>query len=83
LVDVNEALRQNTPPPTGYLARRFGGVSLPLEVLPSAAGFYLGTRDHDGTPYSRESEEYWATCEEAEAALKAGKLGAWTQRPAP
>jgi hypothetical protein len=26
-----------------------------LEVLESAAGFYLGYRDEDGLPYSRES----------------------------
>jgi hypothetical protein len=68
---------------TGYLARTFGGVSLPLEVLPSAAGYYLGTLDHDGMPYSRESEEYWKTREEAEAALNSPSPQAWTQRPNP
>lgn len=37
------------------------------EVLPSTAGYYLGTRDHDGMPNSQESE----TREDASAALTA------------
>jgi hypothetical protein len=65
---------------TGYLAREFGGVSLPLEVLPSPVGHYLGTLDHDGAPYSRESEEYWKSREDAEAALNDPSPRAWTQR---
>jgi hypothetical protein len=28
----------------------------PLEILESPAGFFLGFRDADGSPYSRETE---------------------------
>lgn len=52
------------------------GLSLPLQVLSSAAGHYIGTAA-DGIPYSRESVEYFASAELASAALEAG---AWTQR---
>lgn len=69
------------PGPRGQIARQFGGVSLPLEVMRSAAGFYLGT-SQDDMPYSRESAEYWPTYEAAEAALDAGP-DAWTQRDHP
>ena len=48
-----------------------------IEVLKSAAGYYLGTTDGDGTPYSRESSDYWATAELARAALESG---AWQGR---
>jgi hypothetical protein len=67
--------------PIGYLAQEFGGVSLPLEALPSAAGWYLGTRDSDGAPYSRESAEYWRSRDQAEAALN--NPSSWTQRRHP
>jgi len=67
----------------GYLARKFGRVSLPLEVLKSAAGYYIGTLDEAGAPYSRESEEYWQTFEEAERALNHPEPDAWTQRLTP
>jgi hypothetical protein len=67
--------------PKGQIARDFGGVSLPLEVMQSARGFYLGT-SQDGMPYSRESAEYWPTHELAEKALDAGE-DAWTQRDHP
>ena len=49
---------------------------LVFEVLESAAGFYIGTACDCG-PYTRESEEYYRTYEEAEAALEAGT---WTVR---
>lgn len=49
---------------------------LPLEVLRSAAGFYIGTAC-DGIPVSRESVEYFRS---REAALSALATGAWTQR---
>lgn len=65
----------------GYLAQEFGGVSLPLEALPSAAGWYLGTLDEGGAPYSRESVEYWKTRTQAEAALH--DSSSWTQRRHP
>jgi hypothetical protein len=38
----------------GHLALIYAGKFLPLEVLHSAAGHYIGTRDSEG-PVSRES----------------------------
>lgn len=63
----------------GWLAETFGKRQLPVEVCASEAGFYLGTRDGNGEPFSRESV-YWVTREEAERALRTGN---WTQRPTP
>lgn len=63
----------------GWLARQWCGMDLELRVLKSEAGYYLGTADESG-PVSRESDEYWPSCEEAETALD---RDAWTQRPAP
>lgn len=40
----------------------------PLQVLKSAAGYYIGYLDTDGCPYSRESG-YFPTQEAAQAAL--------------
>lgn len=51
----------------GQLALRDGAL-LPLRVLNSAAGFYIGTWGEDG-PCTRESEEYWLTAEKAQHAL--------------
>lgn len=67
----------------GELALRFGGLTLPLRVLQSAAGYYLGTLDEDGMPYSRESVAYWRKPEEAEATLKDTSSKSWTQKPNP
>jgi hypothetical protein len=64
---------------SGKLAYEFSKVRLPLQVLKSAAGFYLGTFD-EGGPVSRESVEYWAAEGQAEKALASGE---WTQREAP
>jgi hypothetical protein len=63
--------------PFGYLAALSNGPKLPLQVLKSRAGFYIGTCTNDG-PYSRESVEYWAT--ESQAALALVE-NSWTQRP--
>lgn len=52
------------------------GFQLPLQVLQSAAGFYLGTSEF-GMPFSRESVEYWPSVDDASEALKTGK---WTQK---
>lgn len=52
------------------------GFRLPIQVLKSAAGFYIGTANSQG-PCSRESVEYWRTSEEAN---KAFSQSAWTQR---
>lgn len=67
--------------PKGLLAREYGGASLPLEVMQSAAGYYLGT-SQGGMPYTRESVEYWPTEDQARRALEAGE-DAWTQRDHP
>ncbi|ELM4675218.1 hypothetical protein Q3Q70_003723 [Salmonella enterica] len=61
---------------TGLLAARFAGLSLPLKVLRSGAGYYIGTQNEEG-PVSRESVEYFATRSQAERALK---QGTWSQR---
>ncbi len=63
----------------GKLAKETCGVELPVTILESRAGFYLGTEDQ-GVPFSRESAEYFATRSLAEAALACGKF---TQRMYP
>lgn len=60
----------------GKLAKHFCRLELPLKVLQSHRGFFIGTCDEDG-PCSRESVEYFPTPTEAAAALDSG---AWTQR---
>jgi len=60
--------------PRGLLALD-AGYKLPIQVLMSAKGFYIGTAD-DGGPVSRESLEYWTT---AQAATSAMDSNAWTQ----
>jgi len=64
----------------GLLAKRFCGMARELEVLKSAAGFYIGTHDPALGPVSRESQEYWKTEEKAATALR---LQQWTQRQEP
>ena len=54
---------------TGYLARTYLNLRLPLQVLRSQAGYYIGTADDEG-PCSRESLEYYSSKEVAEYALK-------------
>ena len=63
----------------GQLALEYCGKRLPLQILRSNAGFYIGTADDDG-PVSRESAEYFSTREEAE---RAHTDAAWTQRGHP
>ena len=43
----------------------------PLQVCQSAAGFYIGRLLTSGEPYSRDSETYYQTRDEAENALRA------------
>ncbi|MEQ1968448.1 hypothetical protein ABLA30_15855 [Xenorhabdus nematophila] len=62
--------------PIGVLALQYCHKQLPLTVLQTRAGFYIGTVD-GGEPCSRESVEYFARREQAEFALK---QGCWTQR---
>lgn len=56
------------------------GYELPLIVCKSRAGYYIGTLDADGLPFSRESLEYWDKPDKAETAFA---LGLWTQRKGP
>ena len=65
--------------PFGHLALIYAGKHLPLEVLHSAAGHYIGTRDIEG-PVSRESAEYFRSSAAAQRALD---RGGWTQLPTP
>lgn len=67
----------STIPPKGMLAAA-AGKAFALEVCKSAAGFYIGTLDEDGAPFTRESREYWSRREQAETALA---KGLWTQKP--
>ena len=59
----------------GQLARRWCKLELPLQVLQSNSGFYIGTADGDD-PVSKESVEYFQTHAAAQQALQDG---AWTQ----
>jgi len=63
----------------GQLAREFCNKRLPLAVLKSNAGFYIGTLDEEG-PCSRESVEYFPT---QALAIKALESGNWTQKSYP
>jgi hypothetical protein len=62
----------------GLLASK-AGYRLPIEVLQSAAGYYIGTIDNRG-PVSRESVEYFETQRHA---LEALAMNNWTQRDHP
>ena len=64
----------------GHLAKTYCNKDMPLQVLKSAAGFYIGTCDSHGCPVSRESVQYWRNQEPAEHALSTGE---WTQRSEP
>jgi len=61
----------------GKLALEELDLQLPLEVLKSCAGFYIGTCSEELGPVSRESAEYFKTQDEANTALA---TGSWTQR---
>jgi hypothetical protein len=80
LFDVTAGRAGMTAPqnrkPMGELARAAGKL-FPLQICQSGAGFYLGTCDDDGSPFTRESQEYWRKRGQAEKALS---KGAWTQR---
>lgn len=67
------------PKPVGFLALKYCGKNLPLQVLQSTRGFYIGTTD-EGLPCSRESVQYWSKREDAASALESGM---WTQMMAP
>lgn len=63
----------------GKLALEYCNKRLPLQVLRSAAGYYIGTASEDG-PCSRESAEYFRKEGDASDALANGN---WTQRENP
>lgn len=54
---------------SGQLASEYGFGHLELQVCQSAAGYYVGTWCPEEGPVSRESQEYYATRAEAQAAL--------------
>lgn len=64
---------------SGQLALEYTGQRLPLQVLKSTAGYYIGTATEEG-PCSRESLEYWPSDTAAQQALSSS---AWTQRDEP
>ena len=67
--------------PVGKLALEYCGVRLPLQVLQSQAGYYIGTFDPEGCgPVSRESCEYWRKESDAQLALS---QRTWTQKESP
>ena len=66
-------------PKHGALALEWCKVRLPIQVLRSAAGWYLGTFGEAG-PTSRESVEYFRSEDKAKEALASGN---WTQRANP
>lgn len=73
---TTETTIANTPRlPHGKLAAQCG-FNLPVSVLQSQAGFYLGTANELG-PVSRESMEYYRKRADADQALA---NGSWTQR---
>lgn len=57
----------------GYLASR-AGIFLPLQVLGSDDGFYIGTWQNG--PYTRESIEFFP---DRDTALRALNTSNWTQ----
>jgi hypothetical protein len=58
----------------GYLTQTYCGRTLPLEVLESQAGFFIGTACEEGV--SRESAEYFKSSALAQQALVTDD---WTQ----
>ncbi|HEV2682596.1 MAG TPA: hypothetical protein VGV14_18995 [Rhodanobacter sp.] len=76
---LSSQARSAENPGIGYLALTYADLRLPLEILKSAAGYYLGTT-LAGAPVSRESREYFTS---HEAATRALATGDWHQRACP
>lgn len=57
----------------------FDPADLPVQVCMSAAGYYIGQLEPCGAPFSRLSDCYYKTRQEAEKALEQG----WPDRDAP
>lgn len=68
-------LRMPAGRPIGQVASAYGAC-LRVEILESAEGFYIGTREDD-LPFTRESVEYYPSRAAAERALR---RRTWTQR---
>lgn len=66
--------------PRAKLAFEVSGLRMPLQVLPSAAGWYIGAASEELGPVSRESLETWST---REAAVRALETDDWNQREEP
>jgi len=64
----------------GYLAEMYSQCKLEVQVCQSAAGYYIGTMNPDGSPCSRESGNYYHTAIEADKALREKS---WIQRMYP
>jgi hypothetical protein len=69
----------HTNPAYGKLASFYAHLKLPLHVLQSANGYYIGTSVNT-EPVSRESVEYFPSRTNAETAMR---NGTWTQRVMP
>ncbi|HIA02598.1 MAG TPA: hypothetical protein EYN66_11920 [Myxococcales bacterium] len=54
--------------------------SYPIRVCSSAAGYYIGQLTRDGAPYSRLSDTYYRTRENANEALI---FNTWPRKPNP
>ena len=67
---------QFDPKRYGYLALK-AGEFLPLKIMRSPAGFYIGTSAPNGEPNTRESACYWPKRPDAVRALETGK---WPQK---
>ena len=63
----------------GVLATR-AGFDLPIRVLSSCAGYYIGTFSDTLGHVSQESQQYYPTQQLAEEAFR---KGTWTQRRYP
>lgn len=61
----------------GMIAMSIGQMCLPVTPLYSEKGFYIGTKNQSGEPYTRESVEYYQT---QLLAIKALSENTWTQR---
>jgi hypothetical protein len=75
---MTDVILKKYDPRFGFLAWKYCHLELPLQVLRSGAGWYIGTEDEEG-PVSRESQ-YFAERELAEMALASRT---WTQRLTP
>lgn len=63
----------------GLLASK-AGFELPVRVLSSGRGYYIGTFSDNHGAISRESVEYWDKAIHAEEAMRTGQ---WHQRQRP